>query len=887
MVDSLRDQTAMDRSFMPYFNQLMSKSVHGVLQSCKDHVTSPCIQASMEGRYHRSIFSVIQNFTTNQLYQENLLLQAKQNGYALYASSHIQAYGQYQYALQKLDIWRSDQEAYDLAVKAYRSGKYDVVFLHLLHSDHVAHAYTIHGDGYRRGFRQIDQQIEQLAKMVHPEEAFLVYGDHGHAPDGSHKFGVETPSYYLMRSPIFRAGIRQDAHIKDIRFFLGALMDLPLPANYQGKVYLPLLRDPGIYPVDVSPETAFQPIPFARNPQFWMAMLLLGLGCWLWFLLQFQIETSRFLPRYYWLFSLLASAALIVGFFWSSLITVSICSLILLILLVIASIPVPKALPLATKPEQAPPEPQNTSTAPETSSGLSSEHSELVSHTSTSPPPKHTNIRDLLYNMAANPLLAVSLCLLPLLFMVWGQWLFAMRPTFHSFWWRHTMAYIFLIGCAIAYVGYFVHLRISLALLWGGAVFLLIPTVYFYGSMSMLFAVLAGFALFLFLRPIKNFCTPPLTTTAQNASHDTLAIALTANTTQAVNAQGSATCNTLNASIDNHSQPNIWDGLLEIPPRQGQPQDTDISEPYHRFPQIFLAKILAVLAWIPLLIFIYIEAESFQFTTFLGWRLFLRDNAYAVIALFVVAKLLLYRPIANRLWLWPLSLLGAVGVGLCEYYQYHHISFWFAVAVSIGWLVCGLPRWTKRPSQRAWFSRIYPLRWLLGLMALQLWLVYLHRIPVEHFIRMNIFLGIMDLLCGSVRLTGDRTLQRIAAILLAVVGYLAIFWFTLRWGLGYLEWTYTYEWMSSSKAEDLVILVSLLNLAKYILPILLVRSILKRHFPDILPAIQHRAQLWIGFKVIALLGISYGFAAIDPTTRIFDESVQQIIITLVVLLGVI
>ena len=779
MVDSLRTEAAFDKKMMPQLVELSKTGGFGLLQSCKDHVTAPCVRASMEGRYRSSIFSIIQNFSTSQAGKENILLQAQQKGFRIYGASHDRCFGQFGRALVKNEPWVSDHSAMNHAIKAYKSGKYDVILLHILEGDHAAHAYGIYHSAYKRTFSYIDSQIAQLNRLVHPDEHFLVYGDHGHTPDGSHKFGMETPSYYWVRGPVFRKNLRQKAHIKDIRFFLSEIFALPLPTTYQGEVFRHLLKGSKLprntkHVKKNNTSSIRVSAGLVRKVGFWTALWLIGLGLLLWFWLQLRVKDPELPTRDLWMQVGIGSAALLLGLMVNSILTFVVAVGVLLYLL-----------------------------------------------------------KDHLFPITPHKALSGMFVFLPAAFAIWGKVLFLWRPQVHAFWWRHTMSYMFLIGCGFALMGTFLPLRYGLNLLWVSATFLLIPTVYWYGAMSSVFLMLSAFTLFLLFRPPSRF--------GENA--------------------------------------------------------------YDRFPAIFAAKVLALVCLIPLQIFIYIESESFLFTTFLGWRLYIVNNpklltlfagwpvlpsidVFAIPLMFIIAKAVVYYDGKLRTAPWLAGLGMALWVGFAEFRSWHKLSLLFAAVMGVLLFVVISIYKKERSWKEALFSVDFPLRRLMTLAFFQFLMVFLYRVPVEHIIRLNIFLAFFELISRSVRLLGDKELLRVAPIMLAVLGYLGSFWFSLRWGLGNLEWTFAYDWLTSTQVEFIVLPITLLNVLKYVLPMLMVRLVLQKHFPNRLPQIQHRAHVWIGIKLVSLLGICYGFAASDYATRIFDESIQQLVITLFSLSGV-
>jgi len=762
LIDSLRYETALSKSIMPFFNKLRRQGLHGRLRSCKDHNTVPCVRAAMEGRYRTSIFGFIRNFSNSNNLQENVLQQAKLAGKRIYMYSHKIVHKRYTDAVQKFNSFYSDSHSTRKALAAYRSGKYDVIFQHMINTDYISHGYGVETKTYKRVFREADDLLKRVVKTIPKDVNLLVWGDHGHDKNGSHRFGLDTPSYYIMRSPHFSKGVRQNAEIKAVRYFISEGLGLTLPRNYEGKIYpehQPKRKQARRVKRKKIKLTMFQ------KAGFWLSLLFLGLVFLIWYWMQIQMEvTSLSNATYRWI-SMLTVTNIAVAF-WAgqswSLILAILCNLF------------------------------------------------ILHHLSR---PWNTQ-----------KIWGILIVLLPFAFVGWGRFLMAFRYAMDDTRLRHLMGLFFIIACGIVAIGLFARLRITLHLLWGLGAFLAVPTVYFFGAMSSLFAALYGFILFLVFRPIH------------------------------------------------HMGPGA----------------------FSRFPSIFLGKLLMIPCLIPLYGFLYIEANQFVFRQFYLFSInFSQTNKWLsgtsmtrwALAFLVFSKFVIYLDTKLKWWQFPLPLALGGAVGYYEFTQNtKHAAIlcgWLLFTTLVLFLFARHFRWANRLLGRNFYgSRVFLFA------SMQLAMVYMYRTKPIYLVCLNIFLAAIMMIARVIKLFNEDELNRVGPVVLAIIGYLGSFWFTLHWGTGYLEWNFVYDFLTAPQAEKYIVLVTTTNILKYLIPVFLIRSLLSTQFPVQLPAIQHRAHFWIGLKLISLLGILYGFGATSYSSKVFDEGMQQAIITLVCLLGV-
>ena len=114
----------------------------------------------------------------------------------------------------------------------------DVLLLHIIGTDKIAHEYQWRGPEYRQKYREVDEFIREIAGRLGPEDYLFAISDHGHNELGGHT----EEAGFLVRGPIYPPDVRADLNAEDMLFLLGMPCGLLLPAYYEGQVRLDLTR---------------------------------------------------------------------------------------------------------------------------------------------------------------------------------------------------------------------------------------------------------------------------------------------------------------------------------------------------------------------------------------------------------------------------------------------------------------------------------------------------------------------------------------------------------------------------------------------------------------------------------------------------------------------
>jgi hypothetical protein len=244
IVDSLRQQ-ALD-AHMPHTQH----PLHGPLiarptTTCRANFSLPCIRTLLEGR--ESPFSAgIHNFTGQTGGAQSLPALAHQASLDVALISDItleSLYGAHARITHNLERWPGDRlakdtRAIDEAIRALEDPAIDLVVLHVVGTDKVAHELRPGHPTYIRHFEGVDARLADLYARLDPKrDHLIVTGDHGHDDSGFH----QTSSVALLQGPHFEAidpaQIPDALRQTDLLGFMALALDLPLPASYEGRIF--------------------------------------------------------------------------------------------------------------------------------------------------------------------------------------------------------------------------------------------------------------------------------------------------------------------------------------------------------------------------------------------------------------------------------------------------------------------------------------------------------------------------------------------------------------------------------------------------------------------------------------------------------------------------
>ncbi len=246
------------------------------VQPCVDNFTTSCVREALTGRRHGSLFSMFENFTSvGSGPGANLFGDAEAAGMrtALLSAGNLRAWNRIAGADLRVDAPGAPPEG-DLALDA--AARFDLVVHHWIWLDVASHHAQSRLDAYRDAQADTNALIARLAAGLPADMDLLVTGDHGHAPDGRHLEGLDTPTHVVLRSPnVLPVRPPDRIPITAIRTLAGAVTGVPSSGGPPAVGSAGWLRNPP----PASPPSAVDPAedtPSVRT----LAIAVTLLGVW-------------------------------------------------------------------------------------------------------------------------------------------------------------------------------------------------------------------------------------------------------------------------------------------------------------------------------------------------------------------------------------------------------------------------------------------------------------------------------------------------------------------------------------------------------------------------------------------------------------------------------
>ncbi|MBW2522740.1 MAG: alkaline phosphatase family protein [Deltaproteobacteria bacterium] len=288
LIDSLRYQTATDRSRMPYLCSM--EGVRAEVLSSRDAVTVSAIREMFTGRQRFLAFGFVKDFLTGRESVESIFTQLRQRSVPVSVYPPY-AFEQFADDLPQREVDPTvadrDQKQQDAwmreGLRSFTRGEVDFAVAHIVYSDRVGHDVGVDGAAYRTVFRHVDDLVREIDQAVAPQDTVVIAGDHGHTDDGRHSLGLDVPTFALYRGPGFAPGIHLGTvPIAAHRYLSSWAMQLPLSSGYHASRYPAALRSKAELPASyVAAQKRTGPARTSHAPYLLVA-LALGLIAGLW-----------------------------------------------------------------------------------------------------------------------------------------------------------------------------------------------------------------------------------------------------------------------------------------------------------------------------------------------------------------------------------------------------------------------------------------------------------------------------------------------------------------------------------------------------------------------------------------------------------------------------
>jgi len=236
--DAMRTDAAFDAALMPNLAALRRQGVWGVARTGSFTMTGTCVRALGTGVNPRPTHA-IHNFRSPPVRGDSLFRRIHRSGRRivligdhiwvdLYRNTVRQSHPQPDLGIH--DVYRTDRAAFKDA-RRLLPGRWDLVVLHVVGSDHAAHKERSVRGLYRRKLADYDRLIPELRRLMGLDAAVLITADHACNAVGNHGAGESeaTRAPYVLAGPGVAAAGRRDIDQRAIAPTVTALVGVGTP----------------------------------------------------------------------------------------------------------------------------------------------------------------------------------------------------------------------------------------------------------------------------------------------------------------------------------------------------------------------------------------------------------------------------------------------------------------------------------------------------------------------------------------------------------------------------------------------------------------------------------------------------------------------------------
>jgi hypothetical protein len=202
IIDSL---ALSDLAHLPALRALGDEGFAATVQPCTDNFTTSCVKEALTGRSRESLFSLLENFNVlAPPVGTNLIEDARAQGLrtALLSAGNLGSWSQRVDADIRVD---AEGQPLERKLALATAPDFDVVVHHWIWLDVASHHSLTRPKRYRDAQADTNALVAALAAGLPADMDLIVTGDHGHAADGRHVEGLDTPTHVVARSPNLRA----------------------------------------------------------------------------------------------------------------------------------------------------------------------------------------------------------------------------------------------------------------------------------------------------------------------------------------------------------------------------------------------------------------------------------------------------------------------------------------------------------------------------------------------------------------------------------------------------------------------------------------------------------------------------------------------------------
>lgn len=242
IIDSLRRE-AIDEH-MPNLRALEGAHSARAVDTCSANFTLVCVQTMLEGRQSPFVAS-LHNFTGTQGSPKSIPGALAGVGRPLHMISDYtldSLYGSMSTESMNVETWPGDHLAHDLrAIDITRDWleqeDTDVILLHMIGTDKVAHRRNPGHPDYIHHFEQVDAALKPLIDSIDPSvDHLIITGDHGHDQKGHHTKRSVVLTKSDLLDPILATTSPDDPIDQvEVTYLLAIAAEIDLHLDYEGR----------------------------------------------------------------------------------------------------------------------------------------------------------------------------------------------------------------------------------------------------------------------------------------------------------------------------------------------------------------------------------------------------------------------------------------------------------------------------------------------------------------------------------------------------------------------------------------------------------------------------------------------------------------------------
>jgi len=241
IVDSLRAETALDPTVMPWLSHRTQDALWGRMQPCLSQLSLLCFRTMFEGS-EPLLVTGFHNFSGMDVQAPSLVHRLATRGVRVAAVADQAFIKLYRPSLAEHAMFEErpagvgrDEFGRDKTFAWLGDPSLDVIVSHVIDTDGIAHRHGVGPPEYVEKFREADSFLAAVAGRLGPRDSMIVLGDHGHSKEGHHSSGIPAATLFVATGPWFPQGRRVDTSMATTYFLAGAVTCETTPTRYTGQ----------------------------------------------------------------------------------------------------------------------------------------------------------------------------------------------------------------------------------------------------------------------------------------------------------------------------------------------------------------------------------------------------------------------------------------------------------------------------------------------------------------------------------------------------------------------------------------------------------------------------------------------------------------------------